>query len=133
MSKYSVRRVILLPCAVALRFRANDCRGECHPGVAHICGAGMAGLAAAGSLAPHHRVTVLKHKREPERGANGTNLKPNASLVALELLASTLNTSTRWAETLVDVPCCQMIERSAEDGVVHLHISVDAPAMFGAP
>ncbi|GAC75469.1 hypothetical protein PANT_15c00093 [Moesziomyces antarcticus T-34] len=108
-----------------------------------ICGGGIAGLAAAGALAPHHNVTVLERKPDIREGAYGINLKPNASLVAIELLGievtpppSSFSFTSSEAEAgggMRGVPCREVVERSAEDGVEQMRIGVDAETMFGAP
>lgn len=91
-----------------------------------ICGAGIAGLAAAAALAPRHRILVLDRKTALEEAAFAINLKPNASLAAYGVVGL----DPLW---LPGLPCREIIERDALGGAVRMRKDVDAPADFGGP
>lgn len=95
-----------------------------------ICGGGIAGMAAAAALADSHKVTVLEKRTELRESAFGINVKPNASPV-VALLGIRAGCSAQ--DTLKGVPCCEVVERSAHDGVVRMKMEVDAEKAFGAP
>ena len=91
-----------------------------------ICGAGIAGLAAACALAPQHNVVVLERKDAVEEVAYAINLKPNAAKAAFGVVGLD-------PARVKGNPCLEIVERSAKDGEVRMHKAVDAPADFGGP
>ncbi|PWN89752.1 FAD/NAD(P)-binding domain-containing protein [Acaromyces ingoldii] len=91
-----------------------------------ICGAGIAGLAAAAALATHHQVIVLERKEELTEVSYAINLKPNAAHAAYGVVG--LDPSK-----VRGLPCREIIERDAANGDIKMHKPVDAPADFGGP
>lgn len=91
-----------------------------------ICGAGIAGLAAAAALATHHQVIVLERKEELTEVSYAINLKPNAAHAAYGVVG--LDPCK-----VRGLPCREIIERDAANGDIKMHKPVDAPADFGGP
>lgn len=91
-----------------------------------ICGAGIAGLAAAAALATHHQVTVLERTEKLQEVAYAINLKPNAAHAAFGIVGLDPN-------KLRGLPCREFVERDGNSGQIKMAKPVDAVADFGGP
>lgn len=91
-----------------------------------ICGAGIAGLAAAAALATCHQVTVLERKEELQEVAYAINLKPNAAHAAYGVVGLD-------AKNLQGLPCREFVERDGSSGHIKMAKPVDAVADYGGP
>lgn len=91
-----------------------------------ICGAGIAGLAAASALAPNHHVFVFERKRDLQEVSYAINLKPNAAKAAFGVIGLS-------PKTIKGNPCVEIVERNARDGEIKMKKLVDAPNDFGGP